>query len=112
MKSLKVNPEYKSIFTEDNIEFFKDQLDTHPQDYYTNLLPRNDCYLMKNEIHEEEQIPPPLFRPQEYFISKVVFTKDFEYALFVAGKVAFGLDIYKRQDDEFKPYKSVHLYMY
>lgn len=112
IKSLKVDPEYTGIFTEDNIEFFKEQLDTQPQDYYTNLLPRNDCYLMKNEIYEEEHIPSPLFKPQEYFISKIVFTRDFEYALFVAGKVAFGLDIYKRQEDLYRPYKSVYLYIH
>lgn len=111
MNNVKYHPELKEIFTEDNIAFFQKQLKSQPDDFFTNLLPRNECFIMKNEIQQEEQIPPPLHKPQDYYISKVIFTTDFQYALFVAGKDAFGLDIYRFEDGEFIPYKSVFLYM-
>jgi len=93
------------IFTKENKQFFKEQLSRDIN--YTNLISESNC--IKKTLPEDAIQTPGYCDSRCFKISTVVFTKDYQYALFFITTTSTTSSLYKLENGKYVPFKGCFL---
>lgn len=93
----------KEVFTDENIIFFEKQF-TQESNYF-NLISESEC--IKKQLPKGEVPLSSMGDYRTFFISKILFTEDYKYAIFYISRGASSyLSIYKNIDGKYVSFKN------